>query len=652
MPRCRPRGQPGVALALVAVLAGAACGGKTATALYVVMSWDRDEVGVVDQVELTVLDATPTVIVGPELRPEIAEELPNPVDVYVYLRDEMAGLTLRCEVRAFSQGVEIARGLEYRQVRKSAQTRVEITLRRAVSSPPEPQVDGGRRDAGDAGDAAGSLKDGGGNPDVPVMPSLRNLGEACAVNSECRSNFCVDRVCCQEACGACRACNLPGQPGMCRPVAPGVRDPRALCRDQGATSCGNSGQCDGLGACAKYAQGTICRPPSCMSPTVQLTAGLCDGKGACQESAQLPCEPYACRANACTTTCTSNEECAPGRACDAMKSCGKRGRGQACTDAADCESGYCVDEVCCEDACAGPCRSCRAGATPGTCTLTPVAGPDPRGMCTNQGANTCGTDGTCNGLGACRRYPAGEPCSPGACNTTTNTRTFPSTCDGSGRCVPGQMAACGAFRCIGTTCVITCTSDADCVPPNTCNSGSCGLKPSGAMCTRNSECSPPLTCIGNVCQLRPLGNACAANIECASGFCTEGVCCQSADCGRCRSCKLTGFLGYCRNLAAGTTEPRSLCGPDPLTTCGRDGKCDGAGACSMHAAGTECQAGACMGSVRVKPRTCDGLGACVDNGTTECAPFLCNPATTTCYTTCVDKDQCAQQRPCANNSCI
>ena len=38
----------------------------------------------------------------------------------------------------------------------------------------------------------------------------------------------------------------------------------------------------------------------------------------------------------------------------------------------------------------------------GACTNVPT-GTDPLGQCTDQGANTCGTDGFCNGAGGCRR---------------------------------------------------------------------------------------------------------------------------------------------------------------------------------------------------------------------------------------------------------
>ena len=58
----------------------------------------------------------------------------------------------------------------------------------------------------------------------------------------------------------------------------GRPDPRNECPDDGVAGCMRDGFCDGTGACAVYARGTICKPQSCAASTVTF-AGLCDGDG-------------------------------------------------------------------------------------------------------------------------------------------------------------------------------------------------------------------------------------------------------------------------------------------------------------------------------------------------------------------------------------
>ena len=188
------------------------------------------------------------------------------------------------------------------------------------------------------------------------------------------------------------------------------------------------------------------------------------------------------------------------------------------------------------------------------------------------------------------------------------------------------------------------------VAPNTCLAGACGQRGSGSPCSKTADCAAPLTCIGSVCQLAPLGAACTADNECSSGQCAEGVCCESDSCGPCRSCKLSGSVGFCQPVPAGSMHP--ACVATPASSCGRDGTCDGTGSCRFHPAGTQCAPATCSGKDRLKPRTCDGMGACHDNGSTDCTPFLCNTATSDCFRSCTGNEQCCCGNTCkGNNSC-
>lgn len=49
-----------------------------------------------------------------------------------------------------------------------------------------------------------------------VTPTLIPQGGSCASPTECASGFCVDAVCCDEACAAPdEQCNVPGRVGTC-----------------------------------------------------------------------------------------------------------------------------------------------------------------------------------------------------------------------------------------------------------------------------------------------------------------------------------------------------------------------------------------------------------------------------------------------------
>ncbi|MCY1022690.1 hypothetical protein [Pyxidicoccus sp. MSG2] len=63
--------------------------------------------------------------------------------------------------------------------------------------------------------------------------------------------------------------------------------------------------------------------------------------------------------------------------------------GSNCSVSAQCETGWCVDGVCCQTACSGTCESCNLPGTEGLCTTVPAGEPRP------------GTCASCNGDGGC-----------------------------------------------------------------------------------------------------------------------------------------------------------------------------------------------------------------------------------------------------------
>jgi hypothetical protein len=172
------------------------------------------------------------------------------------------------------------------------------------------------------------------------------LGEYCSENLECASGFCVDGVCCENACSQkCQACNLSGYAGSCRMVSNG-------------TDCSDSNVCNGRetcqsGECQAGTPLTCDEPGPCLSAGCDPAAGcfselmadgapcpdsvLCDGTevclgGICIEGAPLDCEDQ--------NPCTQNF-------CDPLAGCQQESRpdGFPCSDSGDmaCVSGECID---------------------------------------------------------------------------------------------------------------------------------------------------------------------------------------------------------------------------------------------------------------------------------------------------------------------
>jgi hypothetical protein len=320
-------------------------------------------------------------------------------------------------------------------------------------------------------------------------------------------------------CGVCRGCS--GVDTACRPIAAG-QDPRSECPDLAPDTCGTSGGCDGAGACAWYAPGTECIPASCEDGVLQ-PASLCDGAGRCLTPEPIQCRPYACAASdRCASACADDSLCLSGYFCQAPECVPILAAGEACQRAAQCQTGLCIDGVCCQDLCDGFCRRCDIEGSRGQCADVP-AGEDPDAEC--EGGGACG--GACDGGGGCAFPGTEKPC--GAC----------ARCDGAGNC--------GVFL------------------------------PAGA---------DPLDA-----------------------------------CGPCRVC--AGGRDECVPVEAGQ-DPLDECTTEDPATCGRDGQCDGRGACRSWPEGTLCGSQFCRNGTLTRAPTCDGAGTCAERGSVSCHPFSCD----------------------------
>ena len=458
----------------------------------------------------------------------------------------------------------------------------------------------------------------------------RPPGSPCSSPDHCDSGFCADGVCCNVACGgACVSCNQGDRMGECVPVPAGVPDPHGACRQDSPESCGQSGLCNGQGGCAKHPAGTTCKAGVCQGTRTVLSGAECDGEGTCVMAAALDCAPFTCEAGACRSSCADNGQCTAPALCT-NGSCGARGRGQDCTSGDQCGSGFCVDGVCCDTACTGKCQFCASPATRGTCTPVRADAPDPRAaagvtdparICVDQGPSSCGTDGRCDGRGGCQQYREGTTCRSARCDTAANTETAAGVCRG-GSCQVPNARSCAPFRgCSGSRCVSQCGSDSQCASPNTCQDGSCGKKPVGALCSRDSECAAP-------------------------GICAQGRCCASACNGTCMACNVEGSLGTRTPVPARGTDPTGSCRDDACNN-----GCNGMGGCLRERTGASCRDATCSGTTLTR-FTCGASGTC------DATPEAC-PAGQMCMANrCVppakkgNGETCASGAECQSSSCV
>lgn len=198
----------------------------------------------------------------------------------------------------------------------------------AGGGPPPPNCG-----AGGAGGAGG-----GGMTGLGLCQPRFPNSAVCERDRQCASGFCVDGVCCNQPClGACQACNVENNIGICIPVGtPQKPEPprpfsdgpevRATCPGEGACA----GFCDGNpnATCSFPPNGAPFSPPVCQCDAdiknCELSRDLCDGMGnhalqtercggmnggfRCAEP-QMPLPGMPPPGGACKTSCSADSEC-------------------------------------------------------------------------------------------------------------------------------------------------------------------------------------------------------------------------------------------------------------------------------------------------------------------------------------------------------
>ncbi len=295
--------------------------------------------------------------------------------------------------------------------------------------------------------------------------------------------------------------------------------------------------------------------------------------------------------------------------------------GEPCAQEDLCDAlGFCVDGVCCEDACDGVCEACDLVGQEGTCAAIP-ADQDPAEECPADPVADCDRDGLCDGTRSCR--PSAKEGAKCGATTCQAGQVNGAICDGSGDCVPEGMASCGTYGCSGDACATSCEDDSSCD-------------------AASGYCIPGGTCGTK----KVLGEACAEARECDSDYCVDGVCCENECAEQCAACGEVDSLGACVPVAGAPRGDREACAGDPAV-CG--GECDGnePNNCayrSNRVCGTSCADGQEITS------NCDGAGECVEGGKSSCGNYACGAEA--CLTSCSSDADCRGGFGCTDADCV
>jgi hypothetical protein len=204
-------------------------------------------------------------------------------------------------------------------------------------------------------------------------------GTPCARDQDCESGSCSpDGLCCNTDCTSpCEACNVAGNLGRCTRVPSGQPHGKPACGGSG--SC--AGSCNGTSAMCVF-PASACGTATC-SGNVLTKTGTCDGAGSCRPGGTQNCGAFLCTTGGCTSSCSGDGDCATGNYCAGAGGCvATKGNGSTCTSGGQCVSGFCSDQVCCNEACTGACRGCASGSCtviagtvdPDTCHTTRFCG--------------------------------------------------------------------------------------------------------------------------------------------------------------------------------------------------------------------------------------------------------------------------------------
>jgi hypothetical protein len=311
---------------------------------------------------------------------------------------------------------------------------------------------------------------------------LLDDGKACDENSDCKSKFCVDGVCCNAGCGGSNKNDCQ----TCLAKEGATKD--GVCTPRTGRTCNDGNACTKVDVCVDSPAGSVC---SGTMPVVCTALDQCHVAGVCNPA---------------------NGTCSNPNAPDTITACTD---GNMCTTDDKCMAGKCVPGAAKACPAPGPCQN-TCDPTTGMCNPPKPSGTkcDDKNMCTS--GDACNATGMC--VGKAKVCSASDTCHDvGVCEPTTGVCSNPAKpdtalCEKGNKCMTGDH--CMAGTCIEGTTPVVCG-------PNTCKQ----CNPDTGMCNGANKGN------GTTCDD---GNKCTTDDKCTGGACKgTAVVCPVADCQKC-----------------------------------------------------------------------------------------------------------------------
>ena len=229
----------------------------------------------------------------------------------------------------------------------------------------------------------------------------------------------------------------------------------AICKNQGAASCGRTGTCDGFGGCALYPAETNLHAAGVRGQSPRHGGDVQRprrraARPACGVRA-LPVRraARATRSARPTPTARRATRASPGAAASSRTA-------RPARKGTECASTFCVDGVCCADACQGACRTCALPSSMGKCTPVPGGRGRPARRLRRPGRrHVRRPTASATARAAAASTPPARPAPPSTASPTSTRPRRPATA--TGQCVAPASLPCAPFACNGARCFGACT---------------------------------------------------------------------------------------------------------------------------------------------------------------------------------------------------
>jgi hypothetical protein len=233
-------------------------------------------------------------------------------------------------------------------------------------------------------------------------------------------------ACTLETCSGGASLHVVDVGATCTPPAGGVCDQSADCVVCNADADCATSACEvphcKAGACStdKVPEGAAAPPSHQVQGDCQVL--VCDAVGGTlgvPDPNDVPDDNNACTTDGCNGGTPTHDNAPPGTACpggacNGMGHC-QLNNGSACGADGDCQTGHCVDSVCCDTPCNGTCVACNLPGSVGACANTPTfsteVGCNGNQACNGQGQCELGHGAQCFIAGQC----VSHVCQNGAC---------------------------------------------------------------------------------------------------------------------------------------------------------------------------------------------------------------------------------------------